>query len=47
MSRDRVWRAHSSLKLTEVESWSCVWNVGGGADTSVKPVIESPDGRHR
>ena len=47
MSRDSILGAHSSLILEEIKSRPCVWNVGGAADSSVSPVIESPDSRHR
>ena len=47
MSRDMVLGAHSSLIFEEIKSRPCVWNVGGGADSSVLPVIESADSRHR
>ena len=47
MPRDTILGAHSSLIFEEIKFQPCVWNVGGEADFSVSPVIESADSRHR
>ena len=39
--------AHSCPSFEEIKFRPRVWNVGGRADSSVLPVIESADSRHR